>query len=162
MSRVKVKVDFLENHQSLFIQTQKSLHRPTSQSKGCRRLHHPPQQPALRATGSTTTLQTTLINEMLSFYFSRFCLSQSQGSRREREFCSLNLKFRDENEIFFINISGFETRTRFFLSISQGLRRDRDIFFQVSCFEMGLRDEINLILTRILEIANSRYAVINI
>ena len=44
MSRVKVKVDFLENHQSLFIQTQKSLHRPTSQSKGCRRLHHPPHQ----------------------------------------------------------------------------------------------------------------------
>ena len=116
MSRVKVKVDFLENHQSLFIQTQKSLHRPTSQSKGCRRLHHPPHQPALLATGSTTTLQTTLINEMLSFYFSRFCLSQSQGSRQEREFCSLNLKFRDENEIFFINILGFETRLRYFLS----------------------------------------------
>ena len=100
MSRVKVKVDFLENHQSLFIQTQKSLHRPTSQSKGCRRLHHPPHQPALLATGSTTTLQTTLINEMLSFYFSRFCLSQSQGSRQERDFCSLNLRVRDENEIF--------------------------------------------------------------
>ena len=146
MGRVKVKVDFLENHQSLFIQTQKSLHRPTSQSKGCRRLHHPPHQPALLATGSTTTLQTTLINEMLSFYFSRFCLSQSQGSRREQEFCSLNLKFRDENEIF--------------LSISQGSRRDRDIFFQVSCFEMGLRDEINLILTRIFEIENYRYALL--
>ena len=83
MSRVKVKVDFLENHQSLFIQTQKSLHRPTSQSKGRRRLHHPPHQPALLATVSPTTLQTTLLNEMLSFYFSRFCLSQSQGSRRE-------------------------------------------------------------------------------
>ena len=145
MSRVKVKVDFLENHQSLFIQTQKSLHRPTSQSKGCRRLHHPPHQPALLATGSTTTLQTTLINEMLSFYFSRFCLSQSQGSRREREFCPLNLEVRDENEIF--------------LSISQGSRRDRDIFFQVSCFEMGLRDEINLILTRIFEIEKSRHAL---
>ena len=59
MSRVKVKVDFLENHQSLFIQTQKSLHRPTSQSKGRRRLHHPPHQLALLPT---TTLQTTLIN----------------------------------------------------------------------------------------------------
>ena len=83
--------------------------------------------------------------KMLSFHISRFCLSQSQGSRREREFCSLNLEFRDENEIF--------------LSISQGSRRDRDIFFQVSCFEMGFRDEINLILTRIFEIENSRYAL---
>ena len=54
----------------------------------------------LLANGSTTTLQTTLINEMLSFYFSRFCLSQSQGSRREREFCSLNLRVQDEKEIF--------------------------------------------------------------
>ena len=81
MSRVKVKVDFLENHLSLFIQTHKSLHRPTSQSKGRRRLHHPPYQPALLATGSTTTLQTTLLNEMLSFYFLSCCLSQSQGLR---------------------------------------------------------------------------------
>ena len=97
------------------------------------------------ATGSINALQTTPTNEMLSFHFSRFCLSQSQGSRREREFCSLNLEFRDENEIF--------------LSISQGSRRDRDIFFQVSCFEMGLRDEINLNLTRIFEIEKSRYAL---
>ena len=81
------------------------------------------------ATGSINTLQTAPINEMLSFHFSRFCLSQSQGSRREREFCPLNLEVRDENEIF--------------LSISQGSRWDRDIFFQVSCFEMGLRDEIS-------------------
>ena len=86
------------------------------------------------------------MNEMLSFHFSRFCLSQSQGSRREREFCPLNLEVRDENEIF--------------LSISQGSRRDRDIFFQVSCFEMGLRDEINQILTRIFEIENYRYALL--
>ena len=97
------------------------------------------------ATGSINALQTTPTNEMLSFGFSRFYLSQSQGSRREREFCSLNLEFRDENEIF--------------LSISQGSRRDRDIFFQVSCFEMGLRDEINLILTRIFEIEKSRHAL---
>ena len=89
--------------------------------QGRRRRHHPPHQPAQLATGSTTALQTTPINEMLSFYFSRFCLSQSQGSRREREFCSLNLKssrrerefcplnldVRDKNEIFLINISGF-------------------------------------------------------
>ena len=92
-----MNVDFLENHFSLFILTHKSLHRPTSQSKGRRRLHH---QPALLATGSTTTLQTTLLNEVPSFYFSRFCLSQSQGSRQERDFCSLNLRVRDENEIF--------------------------------------------------------------
>ena len=98
------------------------------------------------ATGSINAIKTTPTNEMLSFHFSRCCLSQSQGSRREQEFCSLNLKFRDENEIF--------------LSISQGLRRDRDIFFQVSCFEMGLRDEINLILTRIFEIEKSRHALV--
>ena len=100
------------------------------------------------ATGSINALQTTPTNEMLSFHFSRFCLSQSQGSRREREFCPLNLEVRDENEIF--------------LSISQGSRRDRDIFFQVSCFEMGLRDEINLILTRIFEIEKSRYALVQL
>ena len=94
-------------------------------------------------TGSINALQTTPTNEMLSFHFSRFCLSQSQGSRREREFCSLNLEFRDE----------------IFLLISQGSRRDRDILFQVSCFEMGLRDEINLILTRIFEIEKSRHAL---
>ena len=142
MSRVKVKVDFLENHQSLFIQTQKSLHRPTSQSKGCRRLHHPPHQPALLATVSTTTLQTTLINEMLSFYFSRFCLSQSQGSRQERDFCSLNLRVRDENEIFFWT--------------SQSSRRERDIFFQSLEVE---REKINLNLARSREIERSRYAL---
>ena len=100
MSRVKVKVDFLENHQSLFIQTQKSLHRPTSQSKGCRWLHHPPHQPALLATGSTTTLETTPIDEnavlllfkILSLSISRFetrtriLFSKSQNSRQERDF----------------------------------------------------------------------------
>ena len=89
------------------------------------------------ATGSINALQTTPTNEMLSFHFSRFCLSQSQGSRREREFCSLNLEFRDENEIFLINISGFETRTRFFLSISQGSRREIDFFYQY----LRVRDE---------------------
>ena len=49
---------------------------------------------------ATTALQTTPINKMPSFYFSKFCYSQSQGSRREREFSSLNLRVRDENEIF--------------------------------------------------------------
>ena len=136
---------------------------------------------------------------MLSFHFSRFCLSQSQGSRREREFCSLNLEFRDENEIFlsisqgsrrerdffyqylrvrdeneiflsisqdsrrerdFLSISQGSRRERdFFSSISQGVRRDWDIFLQVSCFQMGLRDEINLILTRIFEIEKSCHAL---
>ena len=71
--------------------------------------------------------------------------SQSQGLRREREFCPLNLEGRDNNEIF--------------LLISHGSRRDRDIFFQVSCFEMGLRDKINLIPTRIFEIEKSRHAL---
>ena len=84
-------------------------------------------------------------NTWTNIHFSKFCLSQSQDSRREREFCPLNLEVRDENEIF--------------LSISQGSRRDRDIFFQVSCFEMGLRDEISLILMRIFEIEKSRHAL---
>ena len=64
----------------------------------------------------SSEISCILINEMLSFHFSKFCLSQSQDSRREREFCPLNLEVRDENEIFFINISGFETRPRYFLS----------------------------------------------
>ena len=84
-------------------------------------------------------------NTWRNIHFSKFCLSQSQDSRREREFCPLNLEVRDENEIF--------------LSISQGSRRDRDIFFQVSCFEMGLRDEISLILMRIFEIEKSCHAL---
>ena len=84
--------------------------------------------------------QTTLINEILSFYFSRFCLSisrletrmrisfsKSQSSRREWEFCSLNLSAWDENEIFILLISEFETRTRFF---SEHLRvRDKSEIF---------------------------------
>ena len=114
--------------------------------QGRRRRHHPPHQPAQLATGSTTALQTTPINEMLSFYFSRFCVSQSQGSRREREFCSLNLRVRDENEICSLNISGFETRARFVLSTSQGSRRERDIFFQSLMFRDG--NEICKLISR--------------
>ena len=58
---------------------------------------------------------------------SRFCFLQSrasrrdqdfftksQGSRRDRDFCSLNLRLRDEIEIFCHLISKFETRSRFF------------------------------------------------
>ena len=113
--------------------------------------------------------------KILSLSISRFetrtriLFSKSRISRRERD--------------FFLNISGFETRTRFFsqylsvrdeneifLSISQGSRRERDFFInisgfetrpiQVSCFEMGLWDEINLILTRIFEIEKSRHALL--
>ena len=127
--------------------------------QGHRRRHHPPHQPAQLATGSTTALQTTPINEMLSFYFSKKNYSQSQGSRREREFSSLNLRVRDENEIFFstsqgsrrerdffLNISGFETRARFFLSTSQGSRREWDIFFQSLMFRDG--NEICKLISR--------------
>ena len=60
-----------------------------------------------------------------------------------QDFVTLNLKVRDENEIFF-------------LSISQGSRRERDFFFQVSCFEMGLRDEINLIRDREISSCSDR------
>ena len=57
----------------------------------------------------------------------RILFSKSQSSRREREFCSLNLRVRDENEIFVLLISEFETRTRFF---SEHLRvRDESEIF---------------------------------
>ena len=45
-----------------------------------------------------------------SKYFASICLFKSQSSRRERD--------------FFLTISGFETRARFFLSTSQGSRRE--------------------------------------
>ena len=59
---------------------------------------------------------------MLSFYFSRFCLSQSQGSRREREFCSLNLRVRDESEIFSFKVSRSSEK-----QMNQNLARSREI-----------------------------------
>ena len=68
--------------------------------QGHRRRHHPPHHPALLATRSTTALQRTPINEMLSFFFSRFCLSQ--GLRWE--FCSQNFRVRDANELYFYYI----------------------------------------------------------
>ena len=40
-------------------------------------------------------------------FFTKF-----QGSRWDRDFCSLNLRLRDEIEIFFLSVSGFETRSR--------------------------------------------------
>ena len=61
---------------------------------------------------------------------SRFCFLQSrasrrdrdfftksQGSRRDRDFCSLNLRLRDEIEIFCHLISKLETRSRIFNEI---------------------------------------------
>ena len=58
--------------------------------------------------------------------------SKSQSSRRERDFCSLNLRVRDENEIFVLYISEFETRTRF-LSEHLRVRDESEIFsFKVS------------------------------
>ena len=62
----------------------------------------------------------------------RFLLSKSQSSRRERDFCSLNLRVWDENEIFVLYISKFETRTRF-LSEHLRVRDESEIFsFKVS------------------------------
>ena len=92
------------------------------------------------------------INEMLSFYFSNFFYSQSQGSRREREFSSLNLRVRDENKIFSQHLRARD-KSEIFFSTSQGSRQERDFFsqhlrvrdeseifsFKVSCFEMGTR-----------------------
>ena len=77
-------------------------------------------RPEICSSPLGTTRPTTL-------YFSRFSVSQSQGSRREREFCSLNLRVRDENEICSLNISGFETRARYFLSKSHVSRWERDM-----------------------------------
>ena len=53
---------------------------------------------------------------------------------------------------FFINISGFETRSRYFLSKSH-VSRFESYFLEVE------REKMNLILTRIFEIDNSRYAL---
>ena len=52
--------------------------------QGRRRRHHPPHQPAQLATGSTTALQTTPINVILSFL-------------TLQDFVSLMLKVWDEN-----------------------------------------------------------------
>ena len=98
-------------------------------------------------SGSTTALQTTPINEMLSFYilFEILCLSisrfetrtrilfsKSQSSRRERDLFSQHLRVRDESEIF--------------ISTSQGSRRERDIFFQSLMFRDG--NEICKLISR--------------
>ena len=73
----------------------------------------------------------------------RILVSKSRSSRRERNFCSLNLRVRDENEIFFWT--------------SQSSRRERDIFFQSLEVE---REKMNLNLARSHEIERSRYALI--
>ena len=88
---------------------------------------------------ATTALQTTPINKMPSFYFSKLCYSQFQGSRREREFSSLNLRVQDENEIFFSPSQG-SRRERDFFPQHLRVRDESEIFsFKVSCFEMGTR-----------------------
>ena len=75
---------------------------------------------------------------------------QSRTSRREREFLSHNLMLRDKTENNFLQ--------------SQASRRDRDLFFLISDYEtrtrLGPREKINLILTRIFEIDNYRYALL--
>ena len=75
---------------------------------------------------------------------------QSRTSRREREFLSPNLMLRDKTENNFLQ--------------SQASRRDRDLFFLISDYEtrtrLGPREKINLILTRIFEIDNYRYALL--
>ena len=88
--------------------------------QGRRRRHHPPHQPAQLATGSTTALQTTPINEMLSFYFSKFCLS----------------KFETRTRILFSKSQSSRWEWDFLL-ISQGSRRNRDIFVQTLMFREG-------------------------
>ena len=93
-----------------------------------------------KKSGPINALQTTTTNEMLSFHFSRICLSQSQGSRREREFCSLNLELQDENEIFLSISQGSRREPDFFSSISQGSRRERDFCYQ----HLRVRDETEI------------------
>ena len=43
---------------------------------------------------------------------SRISSFQSHASRRDREFLPFSLRLRDEIEIFFLSVSGFETRSR--------------------------------------------------
>ena len=146
MSRVKVKVDFLENHQSLFIQTQK---KPSQTHLTIKRLSSAPSSSSSAcptcywvyhylANNTYKWNAVLLLFKILSLSISRFetrtrfLLSKSQSSRRERDFCSLNLRVRDENEIFVLYISEFETRTRF-LSEHLRVRDESEIFsFKVS------------------------------
>ena len=53
-------------------------------------------------------------------------------SRRDREFTSLNLVFRDENENFLLSVLCFETKTQI-PTQSQALRRDQEVlsFYQL-------------------------------
>ena len=157
---------------------------------------------------------------------SRISSFQSQASRRDREFLSLNLVIRDENENFFyesqtsrreresrlrqfsrefsgitfiaclltdifkktllfsqnflksyvffsreiwIKISFFETRTGIFFQHLVSRDENGNFFILISCFEKETRiwksflkverEKMNLILTRIPEIENSRYAL---
>ena len=119
MRRVKVKVapkglikTMIRSSESSWkpfksvLQAYQSLHTPTWESKFkpvSKHLHSEWEEGRRNLpTGSIMhALQTTPINQMLSFHASRFCLSQSQGSRRDWEFCPLNLEVRDENKIFY-------------------------------------------------------------
>ena len=102
-------------------------------------------------TNSTNKWNAVLsLFKILSLSISRFetrtriLFSKSQSSRQEQDFCSLNLRVRDENEIFFWT--------------SQSSRRERDIFFQSLEVE---REKMNLNLTRSREIERSRYALVS-
>ena len=115
-----------------------------------------PPPPASTTTWSTNTTPTTHIPEISEKHFStletrtRISRIQSRTSRREREFLSHNLMLRDKTENNFLQ--------------SQASRRDRDLFFLISDYEtrtrLGPREKINLILTRIFEIDNYRYALL--
>ena len=158
---------------------------------------------------------------------SRISSFQSHASRQDREFLSLNLVLRDENENFFyqsqtsrreresrlrqfsrefsritfipclmtdifkkrllfsqnflkcyvlfsreiwIKISFFETRTGIFFQHLVSRDENGNFFILISCFEKETRiwksflkverEKMNLILTRIPEIENSRYALV--
>ena len=60
-----------------------------------------------------------------------------QLSRRDREFLPFSLMLRDEIENFFLSVSGFETRSRFFSFQSQASRRDREFL----SLNLVIRDE---------------------
>ena len=113
-----------------------------------RSVRHPPdvdRQPALLSVAEISEKHFSTLETR-----TRISHIQSRTSRREREFLSPNLMLRDKTENNFLQ--------------SQASRRDRDLFFLISDYEtrtrLGPREKINLILTRIFEIENYRYALL--
>ena len=78
-------------------------------------------------------------------------ISPLRAHDSKREFCPLNLEVRDENEIFYQYLRVRDEIEIF--SFKSHVSRFESYFLEVE------REKMNLILTRIFEIDNSRYAL---